>query len=738
MNPVQLALRVLRVDRRSRLSAVLTALGVAVGTTLVLFLATLPSAVDARLERSAWQHSAVDERNVARISTDYFLNETVVRLDVSGEEPGSDGPEYPGPGQVLLSPRLAELAAQHRASELADRFPGEVVGTIDEQWLKYPEQLVAVVGHPPGTLQPPKSGFGAVSADTSDVLLDVLSGVGVVVVAIPSMVLVASAARLTAARRERRLAALRLAGATPGQVIGVVTAETAVAAVVGTVAGLLLSWPLRHLGAMVPWGGGTWLVSDFTPSVATIALVGVSIPVLVVLAAVLGLRRVVHAPLGAAMSVTRKRPGAWRLLSLVAAAAFFLFGLATAKQTQGLGVLLASLAVVLLSASIVGPWLTGALGSLFASLWRKPSMLLAGRRLRSDPKAAYRSVSGIVLAVFVGSMALTLLPSFETFAGGGRSFQDSVLYVDVPTAEAAAGEQRIRDELERSGTAATVVRTERVRLELPDGYASPALVMSCQDAAAITRFAVADCAGPPAVRAFARQPVPNTGLDVWSTPPESASSATAQEVPLPDGVPVLPLGNRDPKVSSSAIIDPALVPEFTEHGTTTLAVKPANQADREQVRTALVRALPGELVNSRERLLAGQQTMLGDLKRITAIGLGMTVLLAGASAAITAAASVVDRRRTFSALIAAGTPVRTLGRALRTEAALPALVATIGAGVAGSAVAAGFFTLFATEPVVLSYWLLAPVVIGIAVALIASSSSGPMLRRISGERISDE
>lgn len=76
MNPVQLALRVLRVDRRSRLSAVLTALGVAVGTTLVLFLATLPSAVDARLERSAWQHSAVDERNVARISTDYFLNAT--------------------------------------------------------------------------------------------------------------------------------------------------------------------------------------------------------------------------------------------------------------------------------------------------------------------------------------------------------------------------------------------------------------------------------------------------------------------------------------------------------------------------------------------------------------------------------------------------------------------------------------------------------------------------------------
>ncbi|MDA3644714.1 ABC transporter permease [Saccharopolyspora indica] len=744
MNPVQLALRVLRVDSRSRLSAVLTAAGVAVATALILFLATLPNATEARLTRSEWQQGSVTESGVTMANRDFFQNDPIVRLDVSGRaEQGSGAPDYPGPGEVLLSPRLAELAEQHPDQTLADRFAGQVVGTIDESSLKFPEQLVAIVGHAPGALDAAEAAekaelAGALAVSNSDFMLDILAGVGIVLLAIPSMVLVASAARLTAARRERRLAALRLAGATPGQVIGVVTAETAVAAVTGTVVGLLLSWPLRYLGTQIPWGGGTWLASDFTPSVVIVALVGLLIPALVVLAAVLGLRRVVRTPLGAAMSHTRKRPKAWRLLSLVAVGAFFLFGLYTAEETGGMGVLLASLAAVLLSASIIGPWLTGTLGSLFAAAWRKPSVLLAGRRLSSDPKAAYRSVSGIVLAVFVGTMALTLLPSFEAFAGGGRSFKDTVLYVDVPTAQAAEQEKRIRDGLAASGTDATVASTEKIFLEAPDGQTVSGLVIDCRAAAALTRINVGDCAGPPAIRAAASQQLPSSGLKVQASPLAGATFDETPSIVLPGEVPIRPLGaNEDPDLDYTVLVDPALVPGFPE-GESTLAVNPANDADREKVRTVLAAAVPGESFNSRELRLYDQQLMLGDLKRVTAIGLGLTALLAGCSAAITAASSVVDRRKTFAALIAAGTPVRVLSRALRTEAALPALVATIGAGVAGTAVAAGIFTLFGDYPVVLSGWLLAPVVIGLAVAVIASASSGPMLRRISAERISEE
>ncbi|MGI8309102.1 FtsX-like permease family protein [Saccharopolyspora hattusasensis] len=98
-------------------------------------------------------------------------------------------------------------------------------------------------------------------------------------------------------------------------------------------------------------------------------------------------------------------------------------------------------------------------------------------------------------------------------------------------------------------------------------------------------------------------------------------------------------------------------------------------------------------------------------------------------------ADLVISRRTFGALIAAGTPVRMLGRVLRTEAALPAL----GAGAGGIAVGMSMLTLFGADtPVVISGWIFAPVAIGVAVAVLAASTSGPMLRRISTEPITDE
>ncbi|GAA0507203.1 hypothetical protein GCM10011581_41170 [Saccharopolyspora subtropica] len=741
MNPVQLALRVMRVDPRSRLSAMLTAAGVAVATALVLFLATLPNATDERSERAGWQRGTVDPSGALAVaSRDVFGNETIIRLDVSGDRIAG-APRLPGPGEVLLSPRLAELAAQHPRQELADRFPGRVVGELDETALKFPEQLVAVVGHPPGTLDPVAAEeSGWVAMGTTDFLLKFMAGIGIVLLSVPSLVLVASAARLTAARRERRLAALRLAGATPAQVVGAVAAETAVAAVAGTVLGLLLSWPLRYVGAEISWGGGTWLPSDFTPPVTTVLAVAVAIPLLVVLAAVLGLRRVVQAPVGAVMSHSRKAPTAWRLLALVAAAAFFAFGLATAQRTGGLTPLLASLAVVLLSASIVGPWLTGAMGRLFAAVWRRPATLLAGRRLHSDPRAAYRSVSGIVLTVFVGSMALTLLPSFETFTGGGRSFKDSVLYLDVPGKQAAAAQQRISDQLARTGAHATVANAGRVTLDVVDGASYPAMVLSCPDAAAVTRMAVGLCAGPPAIRADPAMQLPSSGLQVQAA--ARGDQAVPPPVPLPAGVLVRPLGGQDPELRDSVLIDPALVPQLAGAGQTTLVVNPATEADREKVRTALSLALPGQTFISRELRLEEQQTVLADLRRITAIGLGLAALLAGSSAAITAASSVVDRRRTLGALIAAGTPVAMLRRALRTEAALPALISTLASGAGGIAVGAAMFTLFLdlgeNPRLVISGWIFAPVVIGVAVAVLAASSSGPMLRRISTEAISDE
>jgi hypothetical protein len=97
----------------------------------------------------------------------------------------------------------------------------------------------------------------------------------------------------------------------------------------------------------------------------------------------------------------------------------------------------------------------------------------------------------------------------------------------------------------------------------------------------------------------------------------------------------------------------------------------------------------------------------------------------------------VDRRRTFGALIAAGTPVPVLTRALRREAMLPALVATLGAGVAGVLVGSGLLTLIEGK-LALNPWIVTPVVLGLVVALIAAAACGPVLRKVTAQDYSDE
>jgi hypothetical protein len=753
MNALQLALRVLRGDRRTRTSAILTGVGVAVATGLVLLLVSLPFATKIRAERAEWQEPSysANANRPAQLtmstSEDFVDGRKITRIDVAPV--GNPGAitlpaglsRFPAPGETWVSPELGKLMHGLPASQLADRFTPNVAGALGDEALRFPEQLVALVGHTSGDMPSdafPASGFTHGHA-RADGLLQLLAGVGVVVLLVPSLVLVASAARLTAARRERRLAALRLAGATPGQVTAMVAAETALSAIVGSLAGLALSPALHGLATFVPWAGGTWEAGDFTlPPVLTAVLV-VAMPVLVVLAAVLGLRRVLATPLGAAAGHARKPLHWWRLLALPVAGAFFLLAIANANSggdSSGLTVLF-GLALLVGSAALVGPWVTSAVGGTFVRVWRKPAGLLAGRRLRDDPKGAYRASAGVVLAVFAGSMALTLMPSLESMAGGGRAFQDSALYVETTPAAAGKIAQQTDVALAKYGEPArsTVVRQVSVRIQ--EGATSSdysALVMDCPTAQRLTRFNVVSCAAGPGI--YSSRPLDLASASVIS------HYETGDEIgtPLGTGAPVRLLGAADSDVTGSLLIDPAVLPaNFVASPQERVSVVvPSTDANRETIRTALGGSAGGAQVYSRDLRLGNQQSELADLRRVTVIGLLAAAVLAGCSAAVATAGSVMDRRRTFGALIAAGTPVRVLARALRMEAALPALVATIGAGVVGIVVGIGLFSLVDDHGITLSPWILAPVVLGVGVALLAASVCTPALNRVRAEPLADE
>ena len=60
---------------------------------------------------------------------------------------------------------------------------------------------------------------------------------------------------------------------------------------------------------------------------------------------------------------------------------------------------------------IAGPWLTAQAARLFGRTASGSSALLATRRLADNPRGAFRSVTGLVLAVFLGTMVGTLVPA---------------------------------------------------------------------------------------------------------------------------------------------------------------------------------------------------------------------------------------------------------------------------------------------------------------------------------------
>ncbi|HTI27225.1 MAG TPA: FtsX-like permease family protein [Kutzneria sp.] len=759
MSVFRIALAVLRNDSRSRISTALVTVGVALGVSLVLWLASAPHALQERADRTAWRDgdnsvSQTDNRAQVVMATnvDQFDGKLIHRYDITRAHVGgfvSLPPgirEFPEPGQVLLSPALAALVKATPPEKLGDRFPGQLVDEIGPQALEYPDELVAIIGHDVGTVDGwALTGLGGkvgYAADNADMLY-LLTRIGMVVLIVPCLVLVASAARLTATRRERRLAALRLAGATPTQVIAMAAIETVVGAVLGSVIAVLAAEPLSHLTAQIPWGGGTWQPGDFTSGPLFTAFIAVLAPVLVVGAAVLGLRRVVDKPLSTAAEQTRRKISPARLLGLVLAGAVFLLGTTVATNQIGgrdrFTVVLVGLGAVGLALVLAGPVVTALVGRYFVARWRKPSTLLAGRRLLGDPVASFRAAAGVVVAVFAGSLALTMLPGIEDqvrpFSG---PWKDSTIVADsVGKNTDVIGQLRARL-AEHKLDAEVVPLVSGYLRSTSDKYGPSyqAVIAPCKDAAKVlSGLSASDCVEGPAVYMPLGYQSSMHDLE-FAKGNRSPNSDVPAPRRLPESIPLRPIAGD----AQIMVIDPAVFPDLAAQPTG--AATTTTPSNRDAVYTAVVRLLPDVPVADNLRDSSHSATLMDDLRRATAIGLGLMALLSGASAAVAAAGSVIDRRRTFGALIAAGTPVRVLARALRREVVLPVLVATLGASLAGMVVGLGLLdvthSISGRGEALLNFWILAPAAAGFVVALAAAAACGPVLRTFSAKDYSYE
>ncbi|MDR8412092.1 ABC transporter permease [Nonomuraea sp. 3-1Str] len=645
--------------RRGMLGTWLTLGAVAVSTALLLFAVTVDFAFADRADRGAWRNPvAAGSRPAVAVEAsrhDYVRGREITVVDLAAlpgksPEPPPGLPRLPAPGEVWLSPALAELADRLPPAELAARYP-ERAGVLGDEALVHPDELIVVAGRAPDAPEltaarssdwivgsPPVKVASLAGEPTEDAEgYQMLALIASVLMVVPLLVFGGAAARLTVARRDQRLAALRLVGATPGQVVAMTVTEAVIVAFAGALAGAAAYGLAVPLLSRVEIDGGPWFVSDLWPSPLVMIGAVVAVPLLTGLSAVVGLRRVVVSPLGVAKRETPPGMRFVRMLALVAALA----AVPVLSRGTSAGVIAVVIGLAFLSLNLAGPWVVGLIGRITAASARRPARLLAGRRLVDDPRAAWRTVSGVALTGFVAGFLGLLSPG--TLVGA----QDTGhLRVTAPAGQAAAVAQQSRDRLKQAGVAATVTTRKDV------------VVIALKDATRIT------------------------GEDARRKKPDEAVTQA----------------------------DPAVL---------------------DRARTALTGLVPGRAPTTQADDESFGSRLLGDVATGTVVVLSVSFLVAIASAGITAASSVLDRRQTYALLRLAGTPLEVLDRARRAETLIPLAVMGGGAILVGAFCGIPFMI---TDPNLSGLvTLLVCVAAGFAGVVGAGALSRPLLRSVTAD-----
>ena len=450
---IRLGLRLtLGSGREAALRVLVTAAAVALGVGLMLFALAGVNGLRAQTDRGAWLNTSVRAPSSITgsstshqlwwlLTADQYGNQVIDRVDVAATGQGAPIPpgiaHLPAPGEFYASPALTGLFSSVPRGELRDRFPGRQVGTIGAPALPSPNSLIIVIGGDVRQLsRVPGAGevqgfqrtasncFNCQSGTGSGPILKWILVGGAVALLLPVLILIATASRLSAARREERFAAMRLVGATPHQVSVVSAVEATVAAIGGMAVGFALFYLFRPLLVHVPFAGAPFAPGDLALQGIDVALVVIGVPIASVVSARLALRRVQISPLGVSRRVASAPPRVVRMIPLLAGIALLAYFDAHGKPGSNDGQILelfASVVLVLVGLVLAGPWLTKVGSRLMANRSNRPATLIAGRRLLDNPKAAFRSISGLVIALFVASAAIGALSSIVALSSRGAS-----------------------------------------------------------------------------------------------------------------------------------------------------------------------------------------------------------------------------------------------------------------------------------------------------------------------------
>jgi hypothetical protein len=741
---IRLGLRLtLGSGREALLRVLVTAAAVALGVGLLLAALAGVNGLHAQTDRGAWldtsaqtspstSSTSISDRLWWLLSIDQFGNQAIDRVDVAVTGPSAPVPpgipHLPGPGEYYASPALTTLLKSEPADQLRDRFPGRQIGTIGEAALPSLNSLIIVIGHDarqlsqvPGAVEvrgiqrTPSNCFNCQSGTGSGPVLKWILAGGAVALLLPVLILIATASRLSAARREERFAAMRLVGATPHQVSVVSAVEAIIAAVAGVAVGFALFFLFRPLLIHVPFAGAPFAQGDLSLNLADVVLVVIGVPIAAVVSARLALRRVQISPLGVKRRASSPPLRIIRIIPLLAGIALLAYFDAAGKPKSNGGQileLLVGLALILVGLVLAGPWLTKMGSRLMAKRARRPATLIAGRRLLDNPRAAFRSISGLVLALFVASAAIGALSSIVAVSSQGGSAESTATLDDqlcglTNSCNASTEVPSVPGQVLTGLRATPGVRGVTVVHVGP----SPIQQMNGEGLVACDQLAkmpaIGKCAPGATVATIGYFLQPVTGNN-------SASSST-----------VWPSAHLS--VASIASLPAEAVVVATDGSSSSL----------ERVRTALERAFPFRgtpvVVKGNTPDVSRLLTMIQDMTDVIVVA---SLIIAACSLAVNIAAGLSERKRPFSLLRLTGVSTGVLHRVVALESALPLLLVAVVSIVVGLVSAALY--LHSQVDVAfripgIAYW--ATVLGGLAASLAIIASTFPLLNRITGPEI---
>ena len=770
--------------REAVVRLVILAVAVGLGVGLLLTALSATNAVNTQNARHAWLWTGTTQEPAGHApsgtdplwwstSGDDFRGQLVARADVAATGPTSPVPpgipRDPAPGQYYASPALASLLRSTPADELADRYPGRLAGRIGDAALPSPDSLYIIIGHAaaqlartPGAIavttiaatlpgsgldstknpkglntSPPDQGVGASG-------VDLIFSVVALAVLTPLLIFIATATRLSATRREQRFAAMRLVGARPRQISVIAAVESTVAATAGVAAGFGLFFVLRVPLAAVPFTGEPFFPAELSLSLPDILVVTIGVPVAAALAARLALRRVNISPLGVTRRVTPRPPRAWRVLPLLAGAAelgFFVVHGRPATVPGQVQALVPGFLLIMIGLVIAGPWLTMTGARIMARRTSRPAALIAARRLADDPRAAFRAVSGLVLALFITTVAVAGITTQNAKEGHpvGWASATSVLVDDL------AGQP-----LPANGQAATN-GPPSLTAPRPARALAPMLSRLSRIHGVETVIAVRADGGSTLPRALLGGSVIGFPSAYQETGPVPAGLVSCSQLARVPGLGRCPAGAAavsfpefldaaPPAKSLEAITWPAAAITARRLGGLGLdSIDIATDGSRsaaEQART--------ELQNANAYPSLGTPLTLGEVtanltapangyQQLVDVVILASLAIAGCTLAAAVAAGLADRKRPFSLLRLTGARLAMLRRVVALESAVPLLaVAAVSIGV-GFGASAMFASVQLQRPLVppgAAYYLLAAA--GIAASLGIIAATFPLLRRITG------